>query len=131
MNRRQLLSLYKSEELVEKIMTLDRLLQDKLIQTLPKELTLEEIITLWNTAWKNVSSEGFLAKLQELSYKELKSIKNLSKLIDYWLNTSNQHLREVIKRVITELLSKRRFKLNKELILNLYFVFFDSQHPCD
>ena len=130
LSREHLLELYKSAEVVREIMAADSDLQAMFIKSLPAQLTVKDLVALWADKWKNITSDGFTAVLKELSYeefkKEFKKINHLPTLIKYWYATPSHHLREVIGRVVAELLSRRHLKLNKQLVLDLYLILYNG-----
>ena len=126
LSREHLLKLYKSAEVVREIMAADSDLQAMFIKSLPAQLTVKDLVALWADKWKNISSDGFTAVLKELSYEEFKKINHLPTLIKYWYATPSHHLREVIGRVVAELLPRRHLKLNKQLVLDLYLILYNG-----
>ena len=124
----QLLPLYNKEEVVEKMLAVDERLQEIFLKNLPDKLSERDIMERWATDWKKFGDNGWAKCAEEISYFVFKKIINLEELISYWESTPNQHLRNVIKRVVIELLPKRRLKLNLELLRKLYLV-TNQNHP--
>ncbi len=133
LDRDELLRLYRSELLVDKIVEFDTQLLIRFIDWLPDEISEQEIMAHWSKDWKKIESNGFLTTLKKLSYCEFKKINDLHKLIDYWYATPSRHLRAVIRQIVLELMpfkagppkqQKRPIDITPELIRDLYFIIY-------